>query len=74
MEGSKYRWELSSEYLRMRDPYGYDNFTYFLSLFIGYVGFIQDEEVKIQHFRSGSPTYYRNEITYDEPRNLEEAI
>ena len=45
--------------------------------FIGllkYVKFIDDEKVKIQWFRSGIPSFYKENIRYDEPKTLTEAI
>jgi len=45
----------------------------FLEL-LRYVNLIKEEKVKIQHFLSGLPTYYKDNIYYDEPKNLEEAI
>ena len=39
-----------------------------------YVKYIKDEKVKIQHFLSGLPQYYKDRIEFYEPRNLEEAI
>ena len=45
----------------------------FLGL-LKYVGFINDEEVKIQRFLSGLPTFYKEKIRYDEPNTLTEAI
>lgn len=45
----------------------------FLEL-LRYVDFIKDEKVKIQCFLSGLPVYYKDEIRYDEPMTLDEAI
>ena len=45
----------------------------FLEL-LGYVRYIKDEKVKIQHFQSGLPQYYKDRIGFYEPRTLEEAI
>jgi hypothetical protein len=39
-----------------------------------YVSFIIDEKVKIQRFLSGLPSFYKDKIQFDEPKNLEEAI
>jgi hypothetical protein len=39
-----------------------------------YVGFIKDEKVKIQWFLSEIPSFYKENIQYDEPRTLIEAI
>jgi hypothetical protein len=39
-----------------------------------YVEFIKDEKVKIQRFLIGLPSFYRDKIQYDNPRNLEETI
>jgi hypothetical protein len=45
----------------------------FLGL-VKYVGFIKDEKVKIHRFLSGIPSFYKEKIQYDEPRNLIETI
>jgi hypothetical protein len=45
----------------------------FLGL-LKYVRFIGDEKVKIQRFLSGLPTFYKENIKYDEPKTLTEAI
>ena len=45
----------------------------FLEL-LRYVRYIKDEKVKIQHFLSGLPQYYKDRIDFYEPRTLEEAI
>ena len=45
----------------------------FLGL-LKYVRFIGDEKVKIQIFLSGLPTFYKENIKYDEPKTLTEAI
>jgi hypothetical protein len=39
-----------------------------------YVEFIKDEKVKIQRFLSGLPSFYSENIQYDNSRNLEESI
>ena len=39
-----------------------------------YVGFINDEKVKIQRFLSGLPTFYKEKIRYDEPKTLTKSI
>jgi hypothetical protein len=39
-----------------------------------YVEFIKDEKVKTQRFLSGLPFFYSENIQYDNPKNLEEAI
>ena len=39
-----------------------------------YVGFINDEKVNIQRFLSGMTTFYKENIKYDEPKTLTEAI
>ena len=39
-----------------------------------YVDCIKDEKIKIQRLLSGLPFSYKDQIQYDEPRNLEEAI
>jgi hypothetical protein len=45
----------------------------FLGL-LKYVRFINDEKVKIQRFISGLPTFYKENIRYDDPKNLTGAI
>jgi hypothetical protein len=45
----------------------------FLGL-LKYVGFIKDEKVKTQRFLSGLPSFYKENIQYDEPINLIETI
>jgi hypothetical protein len=45
----------------------------FLEL-LRYVDFIMDEKVKIQRFLSGLPSFYKDKILFDEPKNLEEAM
>jgi hypothetical protein len=45
----------------------------FLGL-LKYVGFIKDYKVKIQRFLSGFPSFYKENIQYDEPRNFTETI
>jgi hypothetical protein len=45
----------------------------FLGL-LKYVRFIGNEKVKIQRFLSGFPTFYKENIKYDEPKTLTEAI
>ena len=35
---------------------------------------IRDDKVKIQHFLSGLPQFYKDIIEFDEPITLEEAI
>jgi hypothetical protein len=39
-----------------------------------YVRFIGDEKVKIHIFLSGIPTFYKENIKYDEPKTLTKAI
>jgi hypothetical protein len=39
-----------------------------------YVGFIKDEKVKIQRFLSGLPSFYKENIRYDESRTLTKTI
>jgi hypothetical protein len=39
-----------------------------------YVGFIKHEKVKIQIFMSGLPSFYKDNIQYDEPRNITKTI
>jgi hypothetical protein len=45
----------------------------FLGL-LKYVRFIGDEKMKIQRFLSGLPAFYKENIKYDEPKTLIEAI
>ena len=45
----------------------------FLELF-KYADFIKDEKVKIQRFLSGLPESYGDNIQYDRPNNLKDAI
>jgi hypothetical protein len=45
----------------------------FLGL-LKYVGFMNDEKVKIQRFLSGMPAFYKEKIRYDEPKTLTETI
>jgi hypothetical protein len=45
----------------------------FLEL-LRYVGFIKDENVKIQRFMSGLPSFYTDKIRFHEPRTLDGAI
>jgi hypothetical protein len=45
----------------------------FLGL-LKYVRFISDENVKIQIFLSGLRAFYKENIKYDEPKTLMEAI
>ena len=45
----------------------------FLEL-LRYVKYIKDDRVKIQHFLSELPQYYKDRIEFYEPRTLEEAI
>ena len=42
--------------------------------FLKYVRFIGDEKVKIQRFVIGLPASYKENIKYDEPKTLNEAI
>jgi hypothetical protein len=42
--------------------------------FLKYVGFIKDEKAKIKIFLSGLPSFYKENIQYDEPRTLKETI
>jgi len=41
LDGSKSRWEVSTNALRSRDPYHYGNFTYALSRIEGYINCVQ---------------------------------
>ena len=45
----------------------------FLGL-LKYARIIGDEKLKIQRFLSGIPTFYKENIKYDEPNTLNEAI
>jgi hypothetical protein len=45
----------------------------FLEL-IKYVSFIKDEQVKIQRYLSGLPSFISDKIHYDDPKTLEETI
>jgi hypothetical protein len=42
--------------------------------FLKYVGFIKDSNVNIHRFLNGLPSFYKENILYDEPRNLTETI
>ena len=44
----------------------------FLKL-LRYVRYIRDDRVKIQHFLSGFPHYYKDRIEFYEPRTLEDV-
>jgi hypothetical protein len=39
-----------------------------------YVAFIKDEQVKIQRYLSGFPSFISDKIQYDDPKTLEETI
>ena len=39
-----------------------------------YVYFINDEKIKIQRFLSGLPSFYSENIQYDNPKTLEQTI
>ena len=45
----------------------------FLDL-LTYVDCLKDENIKIQRFLSGLPSFYRDVIQYDEPKSLKEEI
>jgi hypothetical protein len=45
----------------------------FLEL-LKYVAFIKDEQVKIQRYLSGIPSFISDKIQYDDPKTLEETI
>jgi hypothetical protein len=45
----------------------------FLGL-LKYARFIGDEKVRIQRYLSGFPSFYKDNIKYDEPKTLTEAI
>jgi len=51
-----------------------DEYEKMLFELLNYVDFIKDEKVKIQRFLSGLPYIYSDNIQYDNPKNLEEAI
>ena len=51
-----------------------DEYTSRFLEMLRYVPYIKDEKTKIQRFISGLPTTYRDQIEFDEPRSLEEAI
>jgi hypothetical protein len=38
------------------------------------VSFIKDEQVKIQRYLSGIPSFMSDKLQYDDPKTLEEAI
>jgi hypothetical protein len=42
--------------------------------FLKYVDFIKDEKIKIQRFMSVLPSFYSENIQYDNPSTLEESI
>jgi hypothetical protein len=42
--------------------------------FLRYVEFIKDDKFNIQIFLSGLPSIYSDNMQYDEPKTLEEAI
>ena len=42
--------------------------------FLKYAVFIKYEKVKIQRFLSGLPSFYRENIQYDEPMTLIETV
>jgi hypothetical protein len=42
--------------------------------FFRHVGFIKDEKFKIQIFMSGLPSFYNDNINFNESKTLEEAI
>jgi uncharacterized membrane protein len=44
----------------------------FLEL-LNYVSFIKDEQVNIQRYLSGLPSFINNKIHYDDPKTLEET-
>jgi hypothetical protein len=51
-------------------------YEYAKSLFelLKYVDFIKHYKVKIQRFLSGFPSFYSDNIQYDNPKNFEETI
>ena len=51
-----------------------EEYEKWLFQFLKYVDFIKDEKVKIQRFLSGLPTFYSDNIQYDNPNTLEETI
>jgi hypothetical protein len=42
--------------------------------FLNYAALIKDEKVKIQRFMSGLPSFYSDNIHYDNPETLEKSI
>ena len=42
--------------------------------FLKFVDFIKYEKVKIQRFLSGLPSFYNDNIQYNNPKTLEETI
>jgi len=38
------------------------------------VSFIKDEKVKIKRFMSGIPSFYKEKIQFDEPKNLQVVV
>jgi hypothetical protein len=64
----KYLFELKLGSMKM-DEYEKSFFA-----FLRYVGFINDENVKIQIFVSGLPSLYSDKIQYDNLKTLEESI
>jgi hypothetical protein len=42
--------------------------------FLKYFKFINDEKVKIKRFLSGIPSFYKENIRYDEPNTLNETM
>ena len=51
-----------------------DEYEKRLFLLLKYVDFIKDEKVKFQRFLSGIPSFYSDEIQYDNPKTLEGTI
>jgi hypothetical protein len=43
-------------------------------ILLKFFDFIKDEKVEIQRFISGLPSFYSDNIQYDNPKNLEKTI
>lgn len=52
----------------------YDEYANKFLELLRYVPYLKDEKAKIQRFISGLPATYRDQIEFDEPIMLEEAI
>jgi hypothetical protein len=64
----KYFFELMLGSMKMDE---YEKRLFYL---LKYVGFIKDDKVKIKIFMSGLPSFYNENIYYDNPKALEKAI